>query len=781
MVKNRASSFINIGGLAVGMAVAMLIGLWIWDELSFDKYHQNYDKLAMVMQSETASGSISTQSAIPLPLDAELRKSYGSDFKHIAICSWTEQHVLNVGDKNVSYRGNFMGAEAPEMFTLKMLAGSRQGLTDRSSILISQSVAKALFGGSDAINKIIKLDNKDAFKVSGVYEDLPANTTLHDLAFIGPWDYYINTPDNRRSPTDWGDNSLFMYVQVADNADMANVSARIHNTKYDNMDPADRKYKPVMFLQPMSKWHLYSEFKSGVNTGGAIQYVWLFGIIGVFVLLLACINFMNLSTARSEKRAKEVGIRKAIGSLRGQLVYQFYCESMLIAVLAFVLSLALMLLILPYFNSVADKQLSILWNKPVFWLAGIGFTLFTGIVAGSYPALYLSSFRPDKVLKGTFKTGRFAAMPRKVLVVLQFTVSVVLIIGTIVVFKQIQFAKNRPIGYNRNGLVDIEVTNEDLHKNFTAVNADLLKSGAVSQIAESSSSTTGVNNDRGDIIWKGKDPSLSDYFGQINVSFNYGKTVGWQFVQGRDFNTAFVSDSSAVVLNEAAVRYMGLKAPVGEILKVGKKYLTVIGVIKNMVMESPYDPVKQTIFRIGYGAFDHVIFRLNPNRSAHEGLAAIAAVCKTYSPSVPFSYKFVDDEYAAKFATEQRVGSLATGFAILAIFISCLGLFGMAQFMAEQRTKEIGVRKVLGATVLGLWSMLSKDFVRLVVISLLIAIPTAYYLMNNWLQHYTYRSELSWWIFAATAAGAIMITLATVSYQSIKAAMMNPVKSLKTE
>ena len=781
MVKNRASSFINIGGLAVGMAVAMLIGLWIWDELSFDKYHQNYDRLAMVMQSETASGSISTQSAIPLPLDAELRKSYGSDFKHIAICSWTEQHVLNVGDKNVSYRGNFMGAEAPEMFTLKMLAGSRQGLTDRSSILISQSVAKALFGGSDAINKIIKLDNKDAFKVSGVYEDLPANTTLHDLAFIGPWDYYINTPDNRRSPTDWGDNSLFMYVQVADNADMANVSARIHNTKYDNMDPADRKYKPVMFLQPMSKWHLYSEFKSGVNTGGAIQYVWLFGIIGVFVLLLACINFMNLSTARSEKRAKEVGIRKAIGSLRGQLVYQFYCESMLIAVLAFVLSLALMLLILPYFNSVADKQLSILWNKPVFWLAGIGFTLFTGIVAGSYPALYLSSFRPDKVLKGTFKTGRFAAMPRKVLVVLQFTVSVVLIIGTIVVFKQIQFAKNRPIGYNRNGLVDIEVTNEDLHKNFTAVNADLLKSGAVSQTAESSSSTTGVNNDRGDIIWKGKDPSLSDYFGQINVSFNYGKTVGWQFVQGRDFNTAFVSDSSAVVLNEAAVRYMGLKAPVGEILKVGKKYLTVIGVIKNMVMESPYDPVKQTIFRIGYGAFDHVIFRINPSRSAHEGLAAIAAVCKTYSPSVPFSYKFVDDEYAAKFATEQRVGSLATGFAILAIFISCLGLFGMAQFMAEQRTKEIGVRKVLGATVLGLWSMLSKDFVRLVVISLLIAIPTAYYLMNNWLQHYTYRSELSWWIFAATAAGAIMITLATVSYQSIKAAMMNPVKSLKTE
>ncbi len=781
LVKNRASSFINIGGLAVGMAVAMLIGLWIWDELSFDKYHQNYDKIAAVMQSETVSGSINTQSAIPLPLDAELRKSYGSDFKHIALSSWTEKHVLNVGDKNVSYQGNFMGAEAPEMFTLKMLAGTRDGLKDQSSILISQSVAIALFGTADAINKVIKLDSKDSFKISGVYQDIPANATLHDLAFIGPWNYYIDVPDNKRSPTDWGDNSLFMYVQVADNADMAKVSAKIRDIKLNNMAVEDKKYKPALFLQPMSKWHLYSEFKNGVNTGGAIQYVWLFGIIGVFVLLLACINFMNLSTARSEKRAKEVGIRKAIGSVRGQLIYQFYCESMLIAVLAFSVSLVLIMLILPYFNGVAGKQLAILWSNPVFWLAGIGFTLFTGLIAGSYPALYLSSFRPDKVLKGTFKAGRFAAMPRKVLVVLQFGVSVVLIIGTVVVFKQVQFAKSRPIGYNRNGLVDIEVTNDDLHKNFTALSEDLSKSGVVSQIAESSSSTTGVNNDRGDLNWKGKDPALSDYFGQVNVSMDYGKTVGWQFVDGRDFDRHFISDSSAIVLNEAAVKYMGLKNPVGELIQVGKKSMTVIGVIKNMVMESPYDPVKQTIFRIGHGAYDHVIMRINPNSSAQNGLAKIAAVCKTYSPSVPFSYKFVDDEYARKFTTEQRVGSLASGFAVLAIFISCLGLFGMASFMAEQRTKEIGVRKVLGATVLGLWGLLSRDFVKLVIISLLIAIPTAYYLMTNWLQHYTYRAGMSWWIFAATAAGAILITLATVSYQSVKAAMMNPVKSLKSE
>jgi putative ABC transport system permease protein len=781
LVKNRASSFINVGGLAVGMAVAMLIGLWIWDELSFDKYHQNYDKIAIATQNETSGGTINTQATIPLPLDAELRKSYGSDFKHIALCSWTEKHVLNVGDKNISYQGNFMGAEGPEMFTLKMLAGTRSGLKDRSSILVSKSVAEALFGNADAVNKVVKLDNKDSFRISGVYEDLPANTTLHDVAFIGSWDYYINVPDNRRSPTDWGDNSLFMYVQVADNADMQKVSAKIHDIKLNNMAAEDRKYKPVMFLQPMSKWHLYSEFKNGVNTGGAIQYVWLFGIIGMFVLILACINFMNLSTARSEKRAKEVGIRKAIGSVRGQLIYQFFCESMLIAVLAFGFSLIILLLILPFFNQIAGKQLTILWSAPLFWLAGIGFTLFTGIIAGSYPALYLSSFKPDKVLKGTFKTGRFAAMPRKVLVVMQFTVSVVLIIGTVVVFKQVQFAKNRPIGYNRNGLVDIEVTNGDLHKNFTAFTADLYKSGAVTGMAESSSNTAGVNNDRGDVNWKGKDPSLSVYFGQINVSTGYGKTVGWQFVDGRDFNSAFVSDSASIVLNQAAVKYMGLKNPVGEIVHVGKKYMTVIGVIRDMVMESPYDPVKQTIFRISGYPQDHVIIRINPNTSAHDALAKIAAVCKTYSPSVPFSYQFADGEYAAKFATEERVGSLASSFAVLAIFISCLGLFGMASFMAEQRTKEIGVRKVLGATVLGLWGMLSKDFVKLAIISLLIAIPLAYYFMNNWLQHYTYHAGISWWIFAATSVGAILITLATVSYQSVKAAMTNPVKSLKTE
>jgi putative ABC transport system permease protein len=779
--KNKVSSFINIAGLSIGMSVAMLIGLWIWDELSFDKYHLHYERIAQVMQHETYNGSINTGAAISLPLDAELRKSYGSDFKHIALCSWTDKHILNVGDKNISYPGNFMGAEGPEIFTLKMLAGTRKGLLDRSSMLISKSVATALFGNQDPINKVIKLDNKDNFKVSGVYEDLPRNSSLHEVAFIGPWEYYIKSPGNQRSLTDWGDNSLFMYVEIADRAEMSKISAKIHDVKLNKMSREDILFKPVIFLQPMSRWHLYSEFKNGINTGGGIQYVWLFGLIGGFVLLLACINFMNLSTARSEKRAKEVGIRKAVGSLRGQLISQFFCESLLIALLGFLLSVLLVWMVIPWFNEVANKQIVLLWNNPFFWISGLGFTALTGLIAGSYPALYLSSFKPAKVLKGPFKAGPFAALPRKALVVVQFTVSVILIIGTIVVFNQVQFAKNRPVGYSRDGLINIEVTNEDLHNHFSSLRADLLKSGAIAEIAESSSSTTGVNNDRGDVNWQGKDPSMTGFFGNIYVTTEYGKTVGWEFTEGRDFSAQFLTDSSAIVLNQAAVKYMGLKNPIGEIVREGKKDMTVIGVVKDMVMESPYEPVKQTIFRIGRGPFDDILIKIYPKISAHEALGKIEKICKAYSPSVPFSYRFADEEYAKKFETEQRIGILASCFAVLAIFISCLGLFGMASFVAEQREKEMGVRKVLGATVFSLWRLMSGEFVLLVSISLLIAIPVAYYSMEGWLQRYSYRAGPSWWIFVVTAAGAMLITLVTVSYQSIRTAFTNPMKSLRTE
>jgi putative ABC transport system permease protein len=779
--KGRMNSVIKIAGLAAGMAVTTLIGLWIWDELSFDHYHDHHDHIASVMIREQVNGDVRVGGVIPLPMEAAMEKGYAADFRHIVMSSWNDGHILSIGDKHVAYPGVFIGSGAPDMLSLRMVRGSRNGLRGPSSLLLSESVARALFGDGDPMGKTIMLDNKVGFLVAGVYADLPLNSSFHDVAFMAPWDFFVHAQDwIDRDPADWDNTSLFMYVQTADHVDLATASRKVRDIVLNNAGSKHAAFKPEVFLQPMNRWHLWSQFKNGVETGGAIEYVWLFGVIGCFVLLLACINFMNLSTAASAKRAKEVGIRKAIGSLRGQLIGQFFVESLLYSGLAFACSLVVVWLVLPAFNALSGKEMAMLWDKPMFWVLGVGFTGLVGLIAGSYPAFYLSSFRPVKVLKGVFRAGRFAAMPRRVLVVLQFTVSVVLIIGTVVVFRQIQYAKDRPVGYNRDGLVLIETATTDLHDHFDAVKTDLLQSGKVVGIAESTSPTTGLNNDRGDVSWVGKDPKMVPDFGIVGVTKDYGWTVGWQFVVGRDFLDR-KTDSDAIVLNEAAVRYMGLRDPVGQMVHMGKWDLRVVGVIKDMVVGSPYLDVKQTIFRLGKGTFDYVNIRIDPRASAHEGIATIGAVCKTYSPAVPFSYKFVDDEYAKKFVSEERVGQLARCFAVLAVFISCLGLFGMASFMAEQRVKEIGVRKVLGASVLRLWSLLSREFVVLVGLSLLIAMPLGYYFMHSWLQHYSYRVGMPWWIFAGAGVAAVVVTLVTVSYQGIKAAMMNPVRSLRSE
>ncbi len=781
LIKNKFSSLINIGGLAVGMAVVMLIGLWIYDELSFDSYHKNHDHIAQVIQNVTNNGEVQTWRQVPYPLAAELRKSYGSDFKYVVMGTGTNSHILSWNDKKLTESGAFFEPQAPEMLSLKMLKGTRSALTDQSSVLIAESTAKAYFGDADPMAKILKIDNQMTVKVAGVYEDLPKNSTFSDMAFVAAWDLFATTNQLSQMKEPWRPNFVALYVQMADNVNMANVSLKIRDVKLHHVTGQVAKKKPALFLQPMNKWRLYDEFKGGINTGGRIQYVWLFGIIGLFVLLLACINFMNLSTARSEKRAREVGIRKAIGSLRSQLIYQFFSESLLCVMLAFAISLLLAQLSLSFFNEVADKQMSILWGSPVFWIVSIGFSLITGLITGSYPAFYLSSFKPIKVLKGSFRVGRLAAVPRKVLVVLQFTVSITLIIGTIVVFRQIQYAKNRPVGYSRDGLVYINTVTEDIHKNIEAVKADLFKSGTIVSIAESGAAPTQDAGSTSAVEWDGKDPNLSVDFPQNNVSYDYGKTIGWQFTYGRDFSPAFLSDSSAVVINESAVRFMGMKTLTGASIKFYGNRFNVIGVIKDMITQSPYEQIKPTIYFLNKGANGTVIIKINPEKSAREALEKIGIVFRIYNPAQPFEYQFVDQEYAKKFGNEERIGKLASFFASLAIFISCLGLFGMASFMAEQRVKEIGVRKVLGASVLNLWGLLSKDFVLLVIISLLIATPAAWYFMHKWLQSYTYHSEIAWWIFALSGIGALVITILTVSYQSIKAALANPVKSLRSE
>ncbi len=425
--------------------------------------------------------------------------------------------------------------------------------------------------------------------------------------------------------------------------------------------------------------------------------------------------------------------------------------------------------------------MSILWSNLFFWLISIGFIIFTALIAGSYPAFYLSSFKPIKVLKGTFKAGRFAAIPRKVLVVLQFTVSVTLIIGTIIVYQQIQFAKNRPVGYTRNRLITIPISSK-IHDHFNAVKDELMQTGAITSIAESESPTTGIWNSTSGVSWPEKDPNLSIDFGVVLASLDYGKTVGWQIKEGRDFSRDFATDSSAFILNEAAAHFMGLKNPIGKTVTWWGKPYTVIGVINDMVMESPYDAPKPVIYNLSNGLQGNVaIIKINPAVSAKDALSKIEPVFKKFNTDQPFEYQFVDEDYAKKFGNEERIGKLASFFAILAIVISCLGLFGLASFVAEQRTKEIGIRKVLGASVFNVWNLLSKDFVMLVIISFLISTPLAYYFMHNWLQNYQYRTQLSWWIFAAAGIGSLLITVLVVSSQAIKAAVANPVKSLRTE
>jgi putative ABC transport system permease protein len=781
LVKNKMHSFINVAGLSVGMAVAMLIGFWIWDELSFDKDNPNYGRIAQVEQHGTHNGEVQTREIVPYPLAAALRRNYGNDFKSVVLASRTGNAILSLDQKNITANGAYFEPAATRLLALKMKKGSGEGLQDPSSILLSASTASALFGNADPVNKTLKIDNRLVVKVTGIYEDLPLNSSFAHLAFMAPWQLFYNTSWIKDAEDPWRPNAFNVYVQLADHADMANVSAKIRDIKLKMVNKRLATFKPQVFLHPMSKWHLYAEFKNGVNTGGRIQYVWMFGIIGVFVLLLACINFMNLSTARSEKRAKEVGIRKAIGSLRTQLISQFFSESLLVVALAFLLSFLWVELSLPFFNQVAEKSMFIPWSRPAFWALGSGFCLITGLIAGCYPALYLSSFQPVKVLKGTFKVGRFAVIPRKVLVVLQFTVSVILMIGTLVVFRQIQFAKNRPVGYSRDGLVALPTVTEDIHNHFEVVKNELLNSGAIVEMAESQGPTTWVASTTSGLEWKGKDPNLAVEIPTVGSSFDYGRTIGWKFREGRDFSKEFLTDSTSLILNETAARFMGLQHPVGETIKWDGVPFKVIGIIEDMIMNSPYEQIRPTVYSLHPDAGNYVIARINPAISASEAINKIGTVFHKYNPVQPFDYQFVDDEYAKKFGNEERVGKLAGFFAFLAIFISCMGLFGMASFMAEQRIKEIGVRKVLGASVFNLWQLLSKDFVTLVIISLLIATPTAYYFMFHWLQNYHYRAEMAWWIFAVAGLGAMGITLLTVSFQAIRAAMANPIESLRSE
>ncbi len=779
--RNRGYSFINVFGLATGMAVALVIGIWASDELSIDQHIPNGDRVVEIMQNQWLKGQASEKTpplyvgtTVSPALNPWLQNGkYQDVFARTAMTLWAGQHLLVNGDKSIDRSGTSAEYTFPLIFGYHFLSGTAESMRDPNTALISRSTSMALYGTENAVGKTFKYENRRPFTVGGVYADQPANSSLHSF------DFFISMANEEtswvRNITNFEDHDCRIYALLASNTTVDQATARIKNICSPYVHFAYETYKVLPFQ------HLYLHYDDSNSVGeGRIVYVKMLGIIGIFILLLACINFMNLATARSEKRAKEVGIRKTVGSLRVNLIVQFLGESVLLAFLSFVFAITLAAMALPWFSQLAGKTMTFPWTNPVFWSASLICILFTGLLAGSYPAFYLSGFSPVKVLKGTFKVGKGAGMPRKVLVVAQFSISLALIIGTAVVFRQIQFAKNQPLGYDQAGLITVPDNTHELDIHYEALRKSLLNTGVVTAIANSSTPITAFYRNN-QLEWEGMtEEAKNQTFRDVNVNADFGSTIGWAVVKGRDFSREHLTDSTAAIVNQTGARLLGFKDPIGKSIKHWGKSYTIIGVTKDIISNSPYFPVQPAIF-LGDGGHDVFTIRIKPGVPVHTALAAMEPVFKQFNPASPFIYSFIDDEFQQKFNMESRIGNLATVFSALAVLISCLGLFGLASFVAEQRTKEIGIRKVLGARVLGVWMLLSADFIKLVMISMLIAIPISYYCMDHWLQNYTLRTSLSIWIFVAAGLGLLFVTLTTVSFQAVRAALMNPVKSLHTE
>lgn len=779
--RNGGYSFINIFGLATGMAIALVIGIWATDELSIDQDIPNSDRVVEIMQCQWPKGQTSEKTppvyvgtTVSPALNPWLQKgSYQDVFAQTAMTLWSGPHLLVNGDKSIVQSGTSAEYTFPIIFGYRFLSGTAESMRDPNTALISRSTAIALYGTEHAVGKTFTYENRRPFTVGGVYANQPANSSLHEF------DFFISMANDEtswlRNISSFDDHDCRMFALLANNVTADKATARIKNICSPYVSFAYENYQVLPFKS------LYLHYNESNPVGeGRIAYVRMLSIIGIFILLLACINFMNLATARSEKRAKEVGIRKTVGSLRIHLIAQFLGESVLLAFLSFLLAIALAALTLPWFNQLAGKTMTFPWTNPLFWGLALLCTLLTGLLAGSYPAFYLSGFQPVKVLKGLFKAGQGAVTPRKVLVVAQFSISLTLIIGTIVVFRQIQFAKNQPLGYNQAGLITVPVNTKELDHHYEALREALLNTGVIAGIANSSATLNSFYRNN-QLEWEGmSEEAKNQTFRDVNVNADFGSTIGWTVVKGRDFSRLNHTDSAAAIINETSARLLGFKDPIGKTVKHWGRPYRIIGVTKDIISNSPYFPVQPAVF-LGNGGHSVFTIRIKPDKPIRTALAKMEPVFKRFNPASPFIYSFMDEEYQKKFTTEARIGNLSTVFSALAIFISCLGLFGLASYVAEQRSKEIGVRKVLGARVIGLWALLSGDFIKLVVLSMCIAMPLSYYCMHQWLQNYALHTSLSAWIFTIAGAGLLLVTLGTVSYQAVRAALMNPVKSLRSE
>jgi ABC-type antimicrobial peptide transport system permease subunit len=785
IVRNKVYSGLNILGLAIGMAVALLIGLWIRYQCSFDRFTPGYTQAYQVKYNYSDNGETKTSPEVAIPL-ADALKNDIPEIDRVALSYGPDTYggntnMLQVGDKKITPVQLIADSDFLKIVQLPLVSGSAiNALSDRDDIVLTESVARALFGYTDVVGKLITVDSLWSKKVSAVIKDLPPNSTLK-FGVIVPWQSF-NNGWVKMANTHWDHNLFRLYASLKPNVGYAQVAPKIKGLVEKYAPATYGIMKQQVIMQPMQEWHLYNVYKNGVASGGLIDYIWMFGVIGILVLAIACINFTNLSTARSEKRAREVGIRKVIGSSRQALIAQFLMESVILTFLSFALSLALIQLALPAFNALAATQITIPYTNGCFWLIMVSYVLFTGLLAGSRPAFYLSSFQPVKVLKGKVIASGSAIQSRKVLVVLQFTCSIALISSTIVVYQQIQYGLNRPRGYDPNRLL----FTEGWGASFPGLKHDVMQTGVVSSITQSLSPVTEVYGRNTVDDWPGRQANEAMVPAGLAVGdTDYFKTVGMQFVAGTNFRGNVAADSASVILNEAAVRRMRLKQPLNQTIHWSLTWvpqnLRVVGVVKDALTNAPFSPAEPAIYIWQPGWSFTTMYRLAPNVSTAVALDRLGPIFNKYHPGFPFTYHFVDDKYAEKFAVEKLVGRLAGIFAGLAIFISCLGLFGLIACVAEQRTREIGIRKVLGASVSQVLVLITKDFILLVGISCVIASAVAFYFLQHWLDGYYYRIHMGAGVFLAAAAGAIAIAIITVSVQALKAALMNPVDSLRAE
>jgi putative ABC transport system permease protein len=774
--KNGFYSFINIAGLSIGITCSILILLWVFDETSFNKFFPKYDRLYQVWVNAKFDGKISSWTSVPLPT-YEAMKAADANISRATVTDWGGSHLLTVGENKLIKKGYYTSEEFLQMFEFPLLTGNAdQVMADPRSIVITQATAKALFGDEDPINKIIRVDNENDLKVTGILKDIPTNASFQ-FDFLMTWKFREQVSEwVRRNTTNWGNYSFQVFLELNNPANEAAVEKSV---KMMLQEHGEKETKPEFFLYPISRWRLHGSFDNGVETGGMNDYVQLFTIIAIFIIVIACINFMNLATARSERRAREVGVRKSVGSKRRELILQFIGESTFIAFLAFITAVLMAQLLLPYYNQLVDKKLFIDYTSANFWIYAISLILLTGIVSGSYPAFYLSSFQPVKVLKGKPTIGRGASTPRKILVTLQFGFSILLIIGTMVIYQQIQLVKGREIGYDQENLMAVNYTNE-VAKNYKAIKLDLLASGVVEAVTKSNSQITDINSNNF-LGWPGKPEDLRVIFTTIATEYDYVKTMGIKLLEGRDFSEDFKSDTAAILINKAALDLMNLKEPIGTELDLwgGKRKL--IGVTDNVLMGSPYDPVKPMFVILDPGWIDAVTVRLKKTGDLQASIATVKNIFEKHAPAYPFEYRFADVEFQKKFTTINLTSQLASLFATLTIIITGLGLFGLAAFTAEQRTKEIGIRKVLGASVSSLVQLISKDFSILVIISFILSSPIAWWLLTMYLERYTIRTSIAWWVFPMTGLIALLFALAIVSTQALRAAHTNPATSLRNE